>query len=170
MKKIVFLMMMVVMVTTTITAQEVSTAYSGNATLLQPAGSYIYYGNQVMNKKQCAEFLSTRNQPAYEKFQSGLNCVKGGWWTFGAGLLADAVGGILWYYGEDKQNDAMSWSGLGFICAGGLAVIAAIPTIYIGYEKMNTAVDMFNVSTATAPRAHWSIQGSQNGIGLALHF
>jgi hypothetical protein len=59
---------------------------------------------------------------------------------------------------------------LGFICAGGLAVIAAIPTIYIGYEKMNTAVDMFNVSTATAPRAHWSIQGSQNGIGLALHF
>ena len=170
MKKIVFLIAMLVMATSAIKAQVVTPVGGNNATLLQPAGSYIFYGDQVMNKKQCAEFLSTHNQPAYEKFQSGLNCVKGGWWTFGAGLLADAVGGILWYYGEDKQNDAMSWSGLGFICAGGLAVIAAIPTIYIGYEKMNTAIDMFNVAQATAPRAYWSVQGSENGVGLALHF
>ena len=170
MKKIVFLMMMVVMVTTTITAQEVSTAYSGNATLLQPAGSYIFYGDQVMNKKQCAEFLSTRNQPAYEKFQSGLNCVKGGWWTLGAGLAVDLAGSLLVAFVPEGGNDAMSWAGISCIVAGGLAVIASIPTIYIGYGRMDNAIDMFNVSQATAPRAYWTVQGSENGVGLALHF
>ena len=78
MKKILFAMAMLLMATTAIQAQTVI-INSNNATLLQPAGSYIYYGDQIMNKRQCAEFLSTRNQPAYEKFQSGLNCVNGGW-------------------------------------------------------------------------------------------
>ena len=164
-----FLCAMLVMAAAATQAQTVI-INSNNATLLQPVGSYIFYGDQVMNKQQCAEFLSTRHQPAYKKFQSGLKCVKGGWWTFGAGLLADAVGGVLWYYGDTSKNDAMAWSGLGFICAGGLAVIAAIPTIYIGYEKMDNAVDMFNVAEATAPQAYWTIQGSQNGIGVALNF
>ena len=171
MKKIVFLMMMFVMASVTITAQEVSTTFSGgNATLLQPAGSYIFYGDQVMNKKQCAEFLSTRHQPAYEKFQSGMKCAEAGWWTLGAGLAVDLVGSILVAFVPEEGNDAMSWAGISCIVAGGLAVIASIPTIYIGYDRMDEAIDIFNVSQAIAPRAYWSVQGSQNGIGLALHF
>jgi hypothetical protein len=66
MKKILFLMMMVVIATTTMTAQlNYATVNVTNATLLQPAGSYIFYGDQMMNKKECVEFLSTRHQPAY---------------------------------------------------------------------------------------------------------
>ena len=164
-------MMLIVVAATSVTAQEVSTTVSGgNATLLQPAGSYIYYGDQVMNKKQCAEFLSTHNQPAYEKFQSGLKCTEAGWWTLGAGLAVDLAGSILVAYGPIKDNDAMFWSGASCIIAGGLAVLAAIPTIYVGYGRMEQAIDMFNVSQVTTPRAYWTIQGSQNGIGLALHF
>lgn len=173
MKKIVFVMTMLVMAATALTAQEVATLGGNNATLLQPAGSYIFYGDQVMNKKECAEFLSTRNQPAYEKFQSGLNCVKGGWWTLGAGLAVDLAGSLLVAFApkdDNEGNDAMFWSGASFIIAGGLAVLASIPTIYIGYGRMNQAIDMFNVSQATAPRAYWSVQGSENGVGLALHF
>ena len=170
MKKILFLMMMVVMATTAITAQELSTSVSGNATLLQPAGSYIFYGDQMMNKKECVEFLSTRHQPAYEKFQSGMKCTKAGWWTLGAGLAVDLAGSLLVAYGPIKDNDAMFWSGASFIIAGGLAVLASIPTIYIGYGRMNQAIDMFNMSQVSAPRAYWTIQGGQNGIGLALHF
>ena len=170
MKKILFLMMMVVMATTAITAQELSTSVSGNATLLQPAGSYIFYGDQMMNKKECVEFLSTRHQPAYEKFQSGMKCTKAGWWTLGAGLAVDLAGSLLVAYGPIKDNDAMFWSGASFIIAGGLAVLASIPTIYIGYGRMNQAIDMFNMSQVSAPQAYWTIQGGQNGIGLALHF
>jgi hypothetical protein len=170
MKKILFLMMMVVMATTAITAQELSTSVNGNATLLQPAGSYIFYGDQMMNKKECVEFLSTRHQPAYEKFQSGLKCTQAGWWTLGAGLAVDLAGSLLVAYGPIKDNDAMFWSGASFIIAGGLAVLASIPTIYIGYGRMNQAIDMFNISQVSAPQAYWTIQGGQNGIGLALHF
>ena len=170
MKKILFLMMMVVIATTAITAQELSTSVSGNATLLQPAGSYIFYGDQMMNKKECVEFLSTRHQPAYEKFQSGMKCTKAGWWTLGAGLAVDLAGSLLVAYGPIKDNDAMFWSGASFIIAGGLAVLASIPTIYIGYGRMNQAIDMFNMSQVSASQAYWTIQGGQNGIGLALHF
>ena len=172
MKKILFLMMMVVIATTTMKAQlNYATVNVTNATLLQPAGSYIFYGDQMMNKKECVEFLSTRHQPAYEKFQSGMKCTKAGWWTLGAGLAVDLAGSLLVAYGPIKDNDAMFWSGASFIIAGGLAVLASIPTIYIGYGRMNQAIDMFNMSqVGAAPRAYWTIQGSQNGIGLALHF
>jgi hypothetical protein len=170
MKKIVFVMTMLVMAATALTAQEVATLGGNNATLLQPAGSYIFYGDQVMNKKECAEFLSTHNQPAYEKFQSGLKCTQAGWWTLGAGLAVDLAGSLLVAFVPEGGNDAMSWAGISCIVAGGLAVIASIPTIYIGYGRMDNAIDMFNVSQATAPRAYWTVQGSENGVGLALHF
>ena len=173
MKKIVFLIVVLVMATSAIKAQVVTPAGGNNATLLQPAGSYIFYGDQVMNKQQCAEFLSTHHQPAYEKFQSGLKCTKAGWWTFGAGLAVDLAGSLLVAFApkdDSAGNSAMFWSGAGCIIAGGLAVIASLPTLYIGYDRMDQAIDMFNVSQATAPRASLTIQGSQNGVGLALHF
>ena len=61
------------MATTAITAQEeASTSVNGNnATLLQASGKYFYYGSQVMNKKECIEFLATRNQEAYKTVKSG---------------------------------------------------------------------------------------------------
>ena len=173
MKKIVFLIAMLVMATSAIKAQVVTPVGGNNATLLQPAGSYIFYGDQVMDKKQCAEFLSTHNQPAYERFQSGLKCTKAGWWTLGAGLAVDLAGSLLVAFApkdENEGNDAMFWSGASCIVAGGLAIIASIPTIYVGYDRMDQAIDMFNVAQATAPRAYWSVQGSENGVGLALHF
>ena len=170
MKKIVFVMTMLVMAATALTAQEIATLGGNNATLLQPVGSYIFYGDQVMDKKECAEFLSTHNQPAYEKFQSGLKCTQAGWWTLGAGLAVDLAGSLLVAFVPEGGNDAMYWAGISCIVAGGLAVIASIPTIYIGYGRMDNAIDMFNVSQATAPRAYWTVQGSENGVGLALHF
>ena len=167
---------MLVMAATTIQAQTTIIVNSNNATLLQPAGRYIYFGDQVMNKKQCAEFLSTRHQPAYEKFQSGLKCIKAGWWTLGAGLAVDLAGSLLCAFVPEADNDAMAKhdamaiSGISCVVAGGLAIIASIPTIYVGYGKVNRAIEMYNISQTTQPQAYWSIQGSENGIGLALHF
>lgn len=146
-------------------------AQNTNATLLQPAGSYLYYGDQVMNKKECMEFLSTRNQPAYETFKSGYKCTQAAWGLFGAGVGVDVIGTVLMTFGLEGKNDAMFFSGAGCVIAGGLAVIASIPTIFIGYARLNRGIDMFNMSQAAAtPQAYWTVQGSQDGLGLALHF
>ena len=164
MKKIYFLIVFVV-------AAVAIHAQNTNATLLQPAGSYLYYGDQVMNKKECMEFLSTRNQPAYETFKSGYKCPEAGWGFFCAGVGVDVVVTVLMTIGLEGKNDAMFFSGAGCVIAGGLAVLASIPTIFIGYARLNRGIDMFNMSQAAATsQAYWTIQGSQDGLGLALHF
>lgn len=171
MKKIVFLLVMVVMATTALKAQEVATWGGSNATLLLPAGSYIYYGNQVMNKKQCMDFLSTRHQPAYEKFQSGYKCYTAGWLLAGAGLTVDLVGSILVAFSPQNDDTAMFYSGVSCLGLGAAAILASVPTIFIGYVRLNDGIDMFNMSqAASTPQAYWTIQGSENGIGFALHF
>jgi hypothetical protein len=166
MKKNLFLMMVALMATTAIKAQN------NNATLLQPAGSYIYYGDQAFNLKQCVDFLSTaHNQPAYQTFQSGYKCYQAGWGLFGAGLGVDLVGSILIAFAPQDGSDAMLYSGMACISAGAAAVLASLPTLFIGYSRLNEGIDMYNMSqVGAAPQAYWTIQGSQNGIGLALHF
>ena len=165
MKKIVCLMMLLVVATTAITAQN------NNATLLQPAGSYIYYGDQAFNLKECVDFLSTRHQPAYETFQSGYKCYQAGWGLLGAGLGMDLIGSLVIAFGPEEGNDAMFYSGITCLGVGAAAILASIPTIFIGYARLNDGIDTFNMSQATStPQAYWTIQSSQNGIGLALHF
>jgi hypothetical protein len=165
MKKVLFLMMLSVMVSTVVNAQN------NNATLLQPADSYFYYGDQVMNKKQCVEFLSTRHQPAYETFQNGYKCYQAGWGLFGAGLGVNLIGSIIIACGPEEGNAAMLYSGLTCLGLGAAAILASVPTVFIGYARLNKGVDMFNRSQAAATtQAYWTIQGSENGLGLALHF
>ena len=166
MKKILFLVTLALMATTAIKAQN------NNATLLQPAGSYIYYGDQAFNLKECVDFLSTtNNQAAYQKFQSGYKCYQAGWGLFGAGLGVDLVGSILVAFSPNDGSDAMFYSGLTCLCAGAAAVVASLPTLFIGYPRLDEGIDMYNMSqVGAASQAYWTIQGSQNGIGLALHF
>ena len=164
MKKIIFLMMLVA-IATTIKAQN------NNATLLQPAGSYIYYGDQAFNLKQCVDFLSTRHQPAYKTFQSGYKCYQAGWGLFGAGLGMDLIGSLIIAFGPEEGNAAMLYSGMTCLGLGAAAILASVPTIFIGYIRLNDGIDMFNHTQAAATsQAYWTIQGCQNGIGLALHF
>ena len=172
MKKLVFLMMLAVVTTTALSAQEQASLGGNNATLLQPAGSYIYYGDQVFNLKECVDFLSTTNhQPAYETFQSGYKCYQAGWGLLGAGLGVDLIGSLIIAFGPEEGNSAMFYSGMTCLCVGAAAVLASIPTIFIGYSRLNDGIDQFNMSQIGArPQAYWTIQGSQNGIGLALHF
>lgn len=172
MKKLVFLVLMLVVASTAIKAQlNYATVNVTNATLIQPAGNYLYYGDMVMNKKQCINFLKERHQPAYEKFQSGYKCYQAGWGLAGAALGCELAGSLLVAFAEDDNNMAMEISGDAFIIAGCCALIAAVPTLYIGYSRLNQGIDMFNMSQVqSAPRAYWTIQGSENGLGIALHF
>jgi hypothetical protein len=172
MKKLVLLMMLLVMASVAVKAQEMKTTVtSANATLIQPAGSKLYYGEQVMNKKECVDFLKSRHQPAYEKFQSGYKCYTAGWSLAAVGLALDLAGSIISAYAPEG-DDVMFYTGAGCIIAGATIVLAAaIPTVFVGYARMNKGIDQFNMAQASAkPQAYWTIQGSQNGVGLALHF
>ena len=179
MKKIVFLMMLL-LTTTAITAQVVSMpAGSNNATLLHlnfltavssPSDGDQVMTNQVMTNKQCIDFLSTRNKPAYETFLSGYKCLQSSWGLFGAGLGLDLVGSILLAFVPEEGNPALSIPGDICVITGSLAVLASIPMYFIGYSRRNKGIDMFNMDQAAATQAYWTIQGSQNGVGLALHF
>jgi hypothetical protein len=171
MKKIL-LMIVFVMAIVAVKAQQLAPiVVSSNATLLQTDGNYLYYGNQVMNKKQCVDFLATRHQPAYETFQSGYKCYTAGWLLMGAGLTLDLAGSLVVAFMPEGGNDAMFYSGLTCLCLGAAAILASVPTVFIGYARLNKGVNMFNMSQAASiPQAYWTIQGSQNGIGLALHF
>ena len=172
MKKILSLMIMLLIVTSAISAQETSTTdRSNNATLLQVAGDYLYYGDQVMTKKECIKFLETRNQEAYKTFKSGYQCYNAGWWTLGAGLSIDLVGSILIAFTPQEDSPAMLYSGATCLVLGASAILASIPTIFVGYARLNKGINMFNKTQAAAvPQAYWTIQGNQDGIGLALHF
>ena len=162
---------MLVMATTVLTVQVLPAVGSNNATLLQPAGSYLYYGDQVMTKKGCVDFLASRHQPAYEVFQSGYKCYTAGWLLMGAGLTVDLAGSLLIAFLPENGNSAMLYSGIACLGVGAVAILASVPTVFIGYARLERGVDMFNMTqVASTSQAYWTIQGSQNGIGLALHF
>jgi hypothetical protein len=170
MKKVLFLMLMLVVATAT-KAQDINAVNGNNPTLLQPANGWIYYGSEVMNKKDCVEFLSTRYQPSYETFKSGYKCYSAGWWTLGAGLAVDLAGSLIFAFAPEEGNTAVLYSGMTCLVLGAAGILASIPTIYIGYGRMNKGINMFNMAQAQATtQAYWTIQGSQNGLGLALHF
>ena len=85
-------------------------------------------------------------------------------------MVVDLAGSILWAFAPEENNEAMFYSGASLVIAGGLAVIASVPTIFVGYVRMNRGIDTFNMSQVASPQAYWTIQGSQNGIGLAFNF
>ena len=65
----------------------------------------------------------------------------------------------------------MLYSGIACLGVGAAAILASVPTVFIGYARLERGVDMFNMTqVASTSQAYWTIQGSQNGIGLALHF
>lgn len=174
MKKILLSIIILALSAVMVQAQGVQAHASATSPLVEQAGSYFFCGDLVMDHGEFRDFLSTRNQPAYEKFNSGYKCYLAGWSLLGVGLAVDLAGSIVWaFQPEDKgeKASASTIAGATLVIAGSCAILAALPTIYIGYVRMYDSVDMYNVAQRTsATQAYWTIQGSENGIGLALNF
>jgi len=134
--------------------------------MLTRSGNTYYYDNLVMNKQATLEWLETQKCPAaYEQFRYGLNLSKGGWMLMGIGLGLDLCGTIILY----KTGKAIG----GILTGLGAAFeIACIPTIAVGYSKMHQSVNVYNMSCNKTAKVkpYWTIQASENGIGLAYKF
>ena len=188
--KRLFFILATVMMTVIASAQEQSAA-TVQGTKLACSGNTYYYGAQeVMDQRQMLDWYARHNcQAAYDQFAKGQKLAKAGWVCLGIGAALDLgslVSGIVYIanaYGENSKKapakaSAYKWPDdpafTAAICLGLGALpfeIACIPTLVVGYHKMHSSVDVYNVSCTTASiRPYWALQASSNGLGLAMKF
>ena len=135
--------------------------------MLTRSGNTYYYDNLVMNKQATLEWLETQEcYSAASQFNSGYKIANTGWVLMATGLVLDLGGFILLgLRGPARAGTIMS-------VAGSLLEIACIPTIAVGYSKMHQSVNVYNVTCnkTTIVKPYWTLQASENGIGLAYKF
>lgn len=134
-----------------------------------------------MDKKAYIRFLKDNCPAAWQKANSGYKTATAGWCLLGigAGLELGGVIGVIATTGSiingttddgmTAVNSTLALAALYYV--GAFSIVASIPTISVGYAKMHNSVDVYNVACTTAQvRPYWSIQTSNNGIGLAYNF
>ena len=122
---------------------------------LSRKGNSYYYDGKQMRGKDYEYFLSIKCSSSYNQYKKGHNIAIAGWVLFGIGVGLDV--GFSWWV------PYTAIPALGF-------EIACIPTLAVGYSKMHKTVDTFNTSCAKRNTTYWSINASENGIGLAWNF
>ncbi len=184
MKKVVLFFM--VLMAAFVQAQEVTPAAAStpeatpavtpvvtSANPLYRAGELYYYGETVMEKKAYARFLQESCPLAYEQYRKGYKTATAGWVLLGAGLGIDVAACItLLTTKKDLKSAATSRTAFNTLAAVALGCeIACIPTLCVGYSQMHNSVDIFNAACHTRrSQAYWSVNASENGIGVAYNF
>lgn len=127
-------------------------------------GNTYYYDGRAMNESSYSTFLQNNCPAAYDMFNSGNNIAFAGWIFFSVGVGAD-LGSLIGYLiaGRTAANTAFGIIGLG-------CEIACIPTLIVGYNKKHRSADIFNTNCSRRDMTYWSINASQNGIGIAYNF
>lgn len=149
-------------------------------------GNTYYYGRNVMNQRQMLDWYAQQNcQAAYDQFAKGRKMAIAGWCCLGVGVALDLSAGACYLtatwlnkkLNAPKRMLASSSSSntptaYTLLAMGATAFeIASVPLLVIGYKRMHQSVDVYNVACTTAQtKPYWTIQASENGLGLALNF
>jgi len=150
----------------TVATQEKSSPSA--SIMLTRVGNTYYYDTKAMNKQATLEWLEGQNCPAaYQHFLSGMKTASAGWVLMATGSMFDLLGTILNF--QRKTNLAIGFVMMGI---GGALELACIPTIAVGYSKMHETVNVYNISCGKTAeiKPYWSVQASDNGIGVAYNF
>lgn len=120
------------------------------------SGNSYFLGGVTMRGNTYKEFLNKNCLVAYKEYKKGENMANWGWALLGVGLGLDI--GFSWW--------------LPYVWVPALACeIACIPTLIVGYNKMHKSAEIYNSSCVKQqPQAYWSVNASQNGLGLAFNF
>lgn len=133
------------------------------------SGNTYYYKGEAMNENSYSDFLHDNCTEAYNLFQDGSRIANAGWILFsvGVGLDVGTLIGFLITGGNSVSAATTTCSLIGLGCE-----IACIPTLIVGYTKKHRSAEIYNASCANKNKsqAYWSINVSQNGVGLALNF
>ena len=181
--KRLFIILASVTLTMSAVAQEVM-----QSPRLTCIGNTYYYGKNAMNQRQMLDWYAQQNcQAAYDQFAKGRKLAIAGWSCLGVGAALDLTAGACYLtmvgINSSKKSYAksprriISYSSnepilFTLIAMGATAFeIASVPLLVIGYNRMHTSADVYNVACATAQtQPYWTIQASEQGLGLALNF
>ena len=182
MKRIVLFALLLLFVATGTLAQEVQLPYPAATSLSYEKGK-IYYNGERVSKRDCQTILKLNaEQDLYKRYRSGLRMYTAGWSLMGIGLATDAaaLGLITAVAIEYSIHPPACGCGFGMavifsgMMMGGalLFEIPAIPLLCVGKCYMRKSIDTYNISLSEPQTAqnYWSIQPTNNGIGLAFHF
>ena len=128
-------------------------------------GNMYYYGGAVMRDNQYAQFLQRNCTEAYEQYQNGHSIATAGWCLFGVGLGVQTL--VLPWLAIIDQS-AVSSLILGVTSFATL--LSSVPTLGVGYHRMHRSAEIFNIADGSNAQVYWSVNASQNGVGVALNF
>lgn len=143
-----------------------------------------YYGRTTMNSRQMLDWYAQQNcQAAYDQFAKGRKMAIAGWSCLGVGAALDLSLGAYYLaavgikYSKKSPAKIIRYSSsepILFTIVGMTATafeIASVPLLVIGYQRMHNSVDVYNYACTTAQtQPYWTVQASDNGLGLALNF
>lgn len=160
-----------------------------SSTQLMRIDNTYFYGGQAIDKSQILDWYAQQNcKAAYEQFAKGQKLATAGWVCLGIGATLDAsaivCSGIYLYHANKRgsysaaparvkgySSDALYFSAQCLSLGAAAFEIACIPLLVVGYHKMHNSADVYNVYCTTAQaRPYWTLQASNNGLGLAMKF
>lgn len=134
--------------------------------LIRQGNTYIY-GDVIMGKSEMSSWLYEHNcKSSASLFSTGLVTANVGWGLLATGLALDLTSVIV-FLCKPVENMGAS---LILSLSGACLEIASVPTLIVGYSKMHRAADIYNMSCRETTKQYWTLQASQNGIGLAYKF
>lgn len=176
MKKILVILAAVVLAMPMV-AQEAQ----ANAAMLHMDGNTYYYGQQKLSNSELLNFYAQQNcQAAYDQFVKARKLTTAGWVFLGIGGALDISAGVCaGLYLRDgmpatkNPMDSPYYAAMVGLVLGATAFeLACIPMLVVGYHKQHSSVDVYNESCAktASARPYWTLQASENGLGLAFKF
>ena len=132
--------------------------------ILRYGDRYVVAGVTYNNSTAFRNYLRNTNHEIFSQYNQGYKLGMAGW-----GLLA---------YGTVTGLTSVLWMRTQVVILtlplqatiGGLAMIAGISLLGVGYHKMHHSVRSYNSAHRPSPQTYWSIQLSGNGIGVAYNF
>lgn len=131
------------------------------------AGNTYILGKQTMDKYQYAAYLRNTCPAAYAKFHTGYTLSSVGWGLLAGGLALELGSAIMWWY---RPNSYYGHYAAVNNFVGGLGhtlTVASVPLLIIGYCKQHNSVGVYNSSIG---QPYFSLNASQDGVGIAYHF
>ncbi len=151
-------------------------------------GNRYYVNNEVMRMRAYEGYLKNTCPEAYGLFHNGRTLMIAGWTCFGVGggllvtgipfllsTLVYAVPSIGTYIGMPSPSQVQSivHCRVGcFLALGGAAgLIASLPLLKIGYNRMHGAAKVYNAKACENAPTYWTLSAaSPAGVGATLNF
>lgn len=147
--------------------QSKNDEYTPIPTLSREGELYYSSNGKIYDENELKLYLKQNCAEAYNVWRKGENTRTAGWLLFSIGLGMD-LGVSISYL---ALGGYVGSAGTAFAVVGGLCELACIPTLIVGYQKKNKAIECYNHNCSQKNKyLSLNVGASNNQIGLVLHF